>query len=80
MKVRQLIEFLRTRDQELDVMVVGYEDGVADVEIERITSEATKRGHFDRSCYGPHKILTEGEPDSLILHRNDYDPDWKKWA
>lgn len=81
MKVKELIEFLQTQNPELDVMVIGYEDGIADVEIERITTEATERNHFkDHSYYGPHKILIKGEPDSLILHRNDYDSEWKKWV
>ncbi len=54
MKVKDLIAFLQTQDQTLDVMVPGYEEGYNDVEIERINIVPLARKVLDKTYYGPH--------------------------
>ena len=54
MKIPELIDYLKTQDQTLDVMVPGYEDGFSDVTIELISVEPIARDVLNASYYGPH--------------------------
>lgn len=64
MKVRELISLLQSVDQDLPVMVRGYEDGVNDgLEIRRVRISKNQNTHWYDGLYA---ITLDGSGDPAI--------------
>jgi len=66
MKIKELIDFLKKQDQELNVVVNGYEDGFDDITALEIIK--IKKNVNTEWYYGSHAEVFEDQPyDEIVL-------------
>jgi len=69
MKVKELILILLRHDENMAVLVDGYEYGMCDLEARHIERIRFFRDVNSSSCAGPHKGAAGGDELGLILGR-----------
>jgi hypothetical protein len=69
MKTKELIQHLQQFDENLEVLVDGYEDGVEPLDGERIEKIKYNKNVHDEWYYGEHKKDEAGSYEGILLRR-----------